>query len=123
MLVLSLHSCRQVAGGISPEELRQETADMKEWLAGQGLSPPLWRSFLNEFGPAAVRRELEREASPTAGLLSEDFILHYTDASAAVALHGDRFTAPIVCIGQVDQAEDEELVFGHAGAYYAYQAD
>jgi len=95
---------------------------MKQWLATSGMTPSLQSFFLDEFGPESIRRQLAREASPTAAPLTDDFVFHYTDASAAVVLLGPE-AGPIVCIGQADEDAAEEVVFGHPGAFYAYQAD
>jgi len=122
MMLLSLKSCSMVAGGTDATELQLDTATMKDWLAASGISSPLQTFFLDEFGPESIRRQLAMEASPTAAQLTDDFVFHYTDASAAVVLRGPQ-AGPIVCIGQADEDEAEEVVFGHPGAYYAYQVD
>jgi hypothetical protein len=122
MIMLPPSSLRRVVGGLSAEA-HEDSSIMKNWLAEQGMSPGLQAFFLDEFSPESIRSQLAREGSPTAGRINDVFIYQYTDASAAVVLLGDNAVGPILCIGQADQGEDEEVVFGHAGAYYAYQAD
>jgi hypothetical protein len=122
MVLLSLKSCSRVAGGVYAKALQLDTAAMKEWLATSGMSSSLQTFFLDEFGPESIRRQLAIEASPTAAQLTDDFVFHYTDASAAVVLRGLQ-AGPIICIGQADEDEVEEVVFDPPGAYYAYQVD
>ncbi|MFC7396641.1 hypothetical protein ACFQU1_05475 [Chelatococcus sp. GCM10030263] len=121
MITLPSSSLRRVVGGVSAEEAHEDSLIMKNWLADQGMSPGLQAFFLDEFSSESIRDQLAREASPTAGRINDVFIYQYTDASAAVVLRGDHAVGPIICIGQADQGEDEEVVFGHTGAYYGYQ--
>jgi len=89
-------------------------------LAQLSTLPPIERSkLLAQFTPEALHKELQREASPTAGILSESFFGDYS-----VAIVESRVGAsqePVICVGQ--PGEEEDVVWEHSGAPYSYEVD
>ncbi|MFC7396640.1 hypothetical protein ACFQU1_05470 [Chelatococcus sp. GCM10030263] len=80
--------------------------------------PPADRSrLLDAFTPAALRREVQREAAPTAGILSEAFIGDYSVAIVESRLGPSQ--DPVICIGQA--GEEEAVVWDRSAIPYSYR--
>jgi hypothetical protein len=105
-----------VSGGVRPASF-DAMPSMNFLIADLSMLPPTDRSrLLSDFTPAALRNELQREVSPTAGRLSEAFLDAYPAAIVESRLGPSQ--EPVLCLGQ--PGEEEQLVWDRDRAPYGY---